>query len=150
MTIATGETRTSAYTSEGMLGNLGGSQNAILVGGSYYLTGSSSGTILYALDTDAVKNGALRIFGEFGSDAHKSFAKNYPDIPVEVAAEYTTSLESLANAMVSENNAYDVLLLMMSYMPVEKLIQKGYHRFEPVSGNHGAGKQAGQPVLWMV
>ena len=126
LTLATGEKRTSAYTSEGMFGNMGGSVNVAFVEGGFYLRGDYAGWQLFALDTDAVKNGALRIFGEFGSDAHKSFAVNYPDIPVEVAESYTTSLESLANAMVSESDAYDVLLLIMSYMPVERLIQKGY------------------------
>ncbi len=126
LTLATGEKRVSAYTSEGMFGTMGGSVNTAYVDGGFYLRGDVSGSQLYALDTEAVKNGALRIFGEFGSDAHKSFAKNYPDIPVEVAEDFTTDLESLANAMVSESDAYDVLNLIMSYMPVERLIQKGY------------------------
>ena len=126
MTVATGETRTSAYTSEGMFGSVGGNVSTAFVEGGYYAMGDYSGWKLYALDTDAVKKGALRIFGEFGSDAHKSFAVNYPDIPTEVASDYTSDIEALANAMVSENNAYDVLLMIMSYMPVEKLIAKGY------------------------
>ena len=126
LTLASGETRVSAYTSEGMFGNLGGGASMSFVEGGYFAMGDYNGIRLFALDTDAVKNGALRIFGEFGSDAHKSFAKNYPDIPTEVGTDYTSDIEALASAMVSENNAYDVLLMIMSYMPVEKLIQKGY------------------------
>lgn len=126
MTVATGETRTSAYTGEGMLGNLSGGVSTVLADGGYYVMGDSTGRTIYALDTESVKNGALRIFGEFGSDAHKSFAKNYPDIPTEVATDYTSDIEAIANAMVSTNDAYDVLLMIMSYMPVEKLIAKGY------------------------
>ena len=126
LTLSTGETRVSAYTSEGMFGAYSGQSKAIYMDGGYYISGDASGWKVYQLDTDAVKNGALRIFGEFGSDAHKTFSQNYPDIPVEVSDDYTTSLEALANAMVSESDAYDVLLLMMSYMPVERLIQKGY------------------------
>lgn len=126
LTLSTGETRVSAYTGEGMFGSMGGGVSSAYVAGGYFVMGDYSGLQLFALDTDAVKNGALRIFGEFGSDAHKSFAKNYPDIPTEVATDYTSDIEAIANAMVSENNAYDVLLMIMSYMPVEKLIQKGY------------------------
>lgn len=126
MTLATGQTRVSAYTSEGMLGGMGALTRTALLAGFSYLKADATGWQLYALDGDAVQRGALRIFGEFGSEAHKSFSKNYPDIPVDVAAEFTTSLEALANAMVSENDAYDVLLLMMSYMPVDRLVQKGY------------------------
>lgn len=120
------EPRVSAYTSEGMFGSIGAVSLTLYVDGGYYLRGDYSGWKLYALDTDAAAKGALRIFGEFGSEAHKSFAINYPDIPVEVASEFTADLTALANAMVSDSGAYDVLLLMMSYMPVERLLQKGY------------------------
>ena len=126
LTLATGETRVSAYTGEGMFGTMNGSSSIALIDGAYYAKGDATGWQLYALDTEAVKKGALRIFGEFGSDAHKSFAKNYPDIPTEVASDYTSDIEAIASAMVSESDAYDVLLMIMSYMPVEKLIQKGY------------------------
>lgn len=120
------EPRVSAYTSEGMFGSMGGNSQTLYLDGGYYLRGDYSGWQLFALDTEATGKGALRIFGEFGSEAHKSFARNYPDIPVEVASEFTTDLTALANAMVSDNDAYDVLLLMMSYMPVQRLLQKGY------------------------
>ena len=126
LTIATGETRISAYTGGGMLGDLGSVSQTLFVPGGTYAKANSSDLTLYQLDTDAVRNGALRVFGEFGSEAHKSFSKNYPDIPVDVVADLQFDIETLANAMVSENEAYDVLLLMMSYMPVEKLIAKGY------------------------
>lgn len=123
--MATGESRISAYTGEGMVG-MGGNVMCPAYVNGYYVMHTHSGVFSYALDTDAVKNGALRIFGEFGSDAHRSFVKNYPDIPVDVADEYTNSLEELTNAMVSESNAYDVLLLTTSYMPVDRLVEKGY------------------------
>lgn len=126
LTLADGQSRVSAYTSEGMFGSLNGNGFITLADGGYYVTGGADGWQCYALDSDSVKQGALRIFGEFGSDAHKSFAKNYPDIPTEVASDYTADIEAIANAMVSESDAYDVLLMIMSYMPVEKLIAKGY------------------------
>ena len=129
--IATQTTRTSAFTGEGMFGNLGAGSMAAYVDAGFYLRGDSTGYKLLALDTDAVKQGALRIFGEFGSEAHKSFAINHPEIPVDVASDYTASIEAITNAMVSESDAYDVLLMIMSYMPVERLIQKGY--FEDLS-----------------
>ncbi|MDD3412076.1 MAG: hypothetical protein PHY12_14825, partial [Eubacteriales bacterium] len=93
-TIGTGETRVSAYTGEGIMGTMNGRAAASVPG--YYAV-SSNGLTIYALDTDAVKKGALRIFGEIGSDAHKSFAKNFPDIPTEVAGDYNSGLEALTN-----------------------------------------------------
>lgn len=122
--LATGETRVSAYTGEGMFGGLSGNQT--LLSGSYYIQIGYNTLEVYALDTDAVKDGALKVFGEFGGEAHKSFRTNYPDIPVEVADTYTSDLETLTTSMVSESDAFDVLLLNMSYMPVDRLVEKGY------------------------
>lgn len=125
LSIATGESHVSAYTGEGMYGSLSGNAQTLFVDG-YYVKKGYDEIQLYALDTDAVRGGALRIFGEFGSDAHKSFSQAYPDIPVDVGDEYTNQLDKLTAAMVSESDPYDVLLLDFSYMPVDKLQQKGY------------------------
>lgn len=122
--IKTGETRISAYTGEGMFGGYNTATTSLA--GSYYLRRTYEGLDIYALDTDAVKDGALRIFGEFGGETHRTFRTNYPDIPVEVADEYTSNLEALTNAMVSETDVYDVLLLDCTYMPVNRLMDKGY------------------------
>jgi len=45
---------------------------------------------------------------------------------VEVAGDYSNDLETLTQAMVSDTNPYDVLFLSLNYMPVDRLLQKGY------------------------
>lgn len=123
--VSSTEAVVGAYTGEGMFGGFGGGQTLYVNG--YYIIGSEyEGLKVYKIDTTAASKGALRIFGEFGSEAHKSFSQNYPEIPVEVASDYNSGLEALTNAMVSESDTYDVLQLSMSYMPVERLVSKGY------------------------
>ncbi len=122
--IASAQTRVSAYTGEGLTGGMNMRAHACVSG--YYAQGGRDALVAYALDTEAVRKGALTIFGEYGTDAHKSFAKNYPDIPTDVAGNYQSDLESLTTAMVSGGDTYDVLLLSINYMPVPKLIAKGY------------------------
>ncbi|MDD3336114.1 MAG: hypothetical protein PHI98_11460 [Eubacteriales bacterium] len=122
--MATGESRISAYTGEGMFGGANSGAAAFVDG--YYMNFSYSGMNLYKLDSENLKKGALRIYGEMGSDAHKSFTRNYPDIPVEVGSDYTASLEAITQAMVSDTNPYDVLILSLNYMPVDRLLSKGY------------------------
>lgn len=122
--ITTGESRISAYTGEGMYGNMSG--GITLYAEGYYVAFNYEGLSVYKLDSENLKNGALTVFGEFGSNAHKSFTKNYPDIPVDVSGEYTSDIEKLTQAMVSESQPYDVLMLNLGYMPVERLQQKGY------------------------
>ncbi|MEG0740902.1 MAG: extracellular solute-binding protein [Clostridia bacterium] len=123
--IATGASRVSAYTGSGMYGSGLNNAGTMYVEG-YYITFSYDGLSLYKLDSENLKKGALRIFGEFGTNAHKSFMKNYPDIPVDASGEYTNNVEKLTQAMVSDTDAYDVLQLSLNMMPVERLIKKGY------------------------
>lgn len=122
--LASKTSRVSAYTGEGIISGM--IQVSAYVPG-YYILAESTGTCkLLALDSDAVKQGALVIYGEMGGEAHKSFAKNYPDIPVDVSTKFSSDLETLTQSMVSGAGSFDVLRLEMSYMPVDRLIQKGY------------------------
>ena len=52
--------------------------------------------------------------------------KAHPEISVEAAGDYASDLETLTQAMVSDTNTYDVLFLSLNYMPVDRLLQKGY------------------------
>lgn len=124
ITLSTGESRVSAYTGEGILGGM--LQISAFAPGYYLLSDQAGGYSLLTLDSEAVQSGALVVYGELGSEAHKSFAKNYPDIPVDVSTKYTSDLETLTQSMVSGTGAFDVLRLEMSYMPVDRLIEKGY------------------------
>lgn len=122
--MATGESRTSAYTGEGMLGGASQTGGTCCVAGRYVQ--ASNGLTVLELDTDAVNAGALRIFGQFGTETHRAFVKAHPEIPVDVSGEYTADIEALSQAMLSENETYDVLMLNLAYMPVDRLISKGY------------------------
>ena len=122
--MGTGEFRISAYTGKDMF--FGADGGVTLFADGHYARQGYQGADVYGLDTEAVKGGALRIFGEFGSEAHTSFSRAYPDIPVDVGETYVSDLEELTTAMVSGSDTYDVLLLNMSYMPVMQLREKGY------------------------
>lgn len=121
---AAGQSRISAYTGEGMYGGMNDYANLYVDG--YYVSCSYDGLSVLKLDSESLKNGALTIFGEFGSDAHKTFLKNYPDISVDVSGEYSNDIERLTQGMVSDSETFDVLLLSMGSFPVERLMQKGY------------------------
>lgn len=124
MDMTSGEVRTSAYTAAGMFGGMNSGAASYVDG--YYVTYGYDGLSLYQLDSENLSKGALRIYGEMGSEAHKSFVKNHPEIPVEVGEDYTTSLEAITQAMVSDTNPYDVLILSLNFMPVDRLLKKGY------------------------
>ncbi|MEG1360188.1 MAG: ABC transporter substrate-binding protein [Clostridia bacterium] len=124
--MATGETRNAAYTGGGLYDSIGAGGGTVLYASGYYVTLRNNEMVVYELDSPTLANGALRIFGEFGTETHKTFTQNHPEIPVEVSGQLTNSLEKLTQSMVSENDSYDVLLLILSYMPVDQLIKKGY------------------------
>lgn len=123
LNISTGESRISAYTGEENAGS--GSASAFYIDGSY-LTYSYSGMMLYPLDSPSLLEGALRVSGESGSSAHMSFLKNHPGIPIDIVRYSTNSIEDITQAMLTEVDPYDVLLLNLTYMPVESLLRKGY------------------------
>lgn len=121
--LATGEKRLSAYTGGGMVSNGG---QVLYADGYYVLINNYNGIQVFKLDPEGIENGALTIFGEFGSDTHTKFVRNHPEIAVDVSGDYTSDIETLTQSMVSDTGAYDVLLMSLSYMPVERLIEKGY------------------------
>lgn len=121
--LATGEKRLSAYTGGGMVSNGG---QVLYADGYYVLINNYNGIQVFKLDPEGIENGALTIFGEFGSEAHNKFVSNHPEIAVDVSGDYTSDIETLTQAMVADTGAYDVLLMGLSYMPVERLIEKGY------------------------
>lgn len=124
LSTASGESKIAAYTGEGMYGGSGGGMTFCADG--YYLSASYDGVSVYLLNSPSLEKGALRIFGESGSDTHRAFAKAHPEIAVEVSGDYSSDLEAITQAMVSDTNPYDVLLLSLNYMPVDQLMRKGY------------------------
>ncbi|NLO84069.1 MAG: extracellular solute-binding protein [Clostridiales bacterium] len=123
--MATGEVRLSAYTGDTPYG---GMNVNVLYADGYYVSYGYEGITMRKLDSENINDGALVIYGEQGNDAHKIFTNNHPDIAVDIAGSgsRTSDLETIAQAMVSENQMLDVLELSVSYMPVDKLIEKGY------------------------
>ncbi len=123
MDLASSHKRISAYTGRSRHGGM-----------SWRVCGTDDRYIFYGydgayprkLDSESMKDGALMIYGEYGSEMHQTFARNYPDIPVDINSNMSSSLESLAQSMVSGNQMLDVLLLNVTAMPVDKLAQKGY------------------------
>lgn len=123
MDMATHEKRISAYTGSSRYSGM--NQRVCSADGRYIFYGFN-GVHPRTLDSENMKDGALMIYGEYGSEMHQSFARNYPDIPVDINSNMSSSLESLAQAMVSGNQMLDVLLLNVTAMPVDQLAQKGY------------------------
>ena len=50
---------------------------------------------MFKLDPEGIENGALTIFGEFGSDTHnKPSCASHPEIAVDVSGDYTSDIEN--------------------------------------------------------
>ena len=78
------------------------------------------------LDAQAASQGALTIAGEYGSDAHSAVIQAHPEMPILLTSDYFADLESITTAMVSGDDAVDLMRLSYGYAPVDRLIQKGY------------------------
>lgn len=121
--LSTGTAHISAYTGDSTYGGM--NARALYLDG-YYVYYGYEGLFLLKLDSESLKDGVLTIYGEYGSETHKTFIKNHPDISVDITTNTTSDLDTLTQAMVSESQTLDVLELNPAYMPVDKLVQKGY------------------------
>ena len=85
-----------------------------------------NGLIVRGIDLPGIENGALTIYGEYGSAGHQAYLAAYPQALVTCSQDYYNSLEQFTNAMVSGNGAMDVLRMDSDYSPLTRLIDKGY------------------------
>ena len=85
-----------------------------------------NGFIVRGLDMPGIENGALTVYGEYGSTGHQAYLAAYPQALVTCSDEYFATLEAFTNAMVSGTNAVDVLRLDSDGAPIKRLIDKGY------------------------
>lgn len=85
-----------------------------------------NGLIVRGIDLPGIENGALTVYGEYGSTGHQAYLAAYPQALVTCSQNYYTSLEQFTNAMVAGNGAMDVLRLDSDYSPLVRLIDKGY------------------------
>lgn len=123
LNMATGEKSISAYAGDVSYWKYTKDQHVLLDG--YYAIRRYEWVTLRGLNT-ASESSVLRIFGELGSDAHKSFSKNYPDIPVDVEVLFGHGMKYLSDLFTTENNFFDVLRLPMCYLYEDRLLENGY------------------------
>ncbi|MEA5013916.1 MAG: extracellular solute-binding protein [Candidatus Limiplasma sp.] len=97
----------------------------LMQGGLYYQA-TTGGVSIRAMDQPGVENGALSIYGSYPFPAHVIFCSRHPEIPASLSTDYFDSLEAFANAMVSGQDAVDVLRLHVNSAPIDQLINKGY------------------------
>lgn len=104
----------------------GSGQSFSLLEGGMYVYASYQGALVRVLNQPGIENGALTIFGEYSSNAHNAVVAAHPEMALTVSDSYYDGMESLTAAMLSGEDAVDVLRLSTSRSPLERLIAKGY------------------------
>lgn len=97
-----------------------------LLSDTLYATQDTSGLCVREMTPGGISTDVLTVYGEYGSNQHLSFALEHPEIPVTLNEEYYEDMEALTNAIVSGEDAVDVLCLDSNYSPLDRLIDKGY------------------------
>lgn len=97
-----------------------------LLPGGMYVVANYSGVVVRGLNMPGVENGALTVYGEYGSAGHLAYVQQYPQSPVTCSEQYYNTLEEFTAAMVSGSDTVDVLRLNSDYAPLGRLIDKGY------------------------
>ena len=97
-----------------------------LLPGGMVVVADGSGVFVRQLNAPGIENGALTIYGEYGSSGHQAYVSQNPQALVTCSETYFSSLEEFTNAMVSGTSTVDVLRLNSDYSPLSRLITKGY------------------------
>ena len=100
--------------------------NVCLLPGGMYMVADYNGLVVRGLDMPGIENGALTVYGEYGSSGHLAYVEQYPQAAVTCSDQYFNTLEEFTAAMVSGSNTVDVLRLNSDYTPISRLIDKGY------------------------
>ena len=120
----TGTPRLAAYLpSRTWMGS--GISYALLQSGMYVVS-TYNAVNVRALDMPNLAQGALKIYGEYGSSQHNAIVYGHPDMLFTTTSEWLDGIEALTNAMISGESNVDVLKLTADSTPVQRLIAKGY------------------------
>ncbi len=104
----------------------GDGQSFLLLEGGLYVYAGYQGVMVRKLDMPGVENGALTIAGDYGTSAHIAAVAAHPELSITVSSKYYGNMEDLTTAMLSGENAVDVIRLTSSNSPLDRLIVKGY------------------------
>ena len=119
-----GEPATYAYLPETSFSSDG--NDLVVVGGEAAVTRNFDRVSVRQLDAQAASLGALTLAGVSGTDAHSAVIQEHPEIPLRLINDFYSDIEKIATAMISGDDAVDLMMLNYTYTPVERLIEKGY------------------------
>ncbi len=119
--MATGAQTLCAYTGQAYL-----DISNMIIADHYAVMSGYNGVRRYLLNSPELEKGALRIYGEYGSEAHQSYLREHPEAVIDLSVDEVTTSDGLLQTMISGNCPYDVLILSYQYQPVQKLMEKGF------------------------
>lgn len=102
------------------------STSCCLLSSGMFVYGNYNGVFVRGLDMPSLAEGAVLIYGEYGTQQHMAAINALPDITFTSSTEWLDGIEQLTNAMVSGENSADIMRLDAQNSPVKRLIQKGY------------------------
>ena len=100
---------------------------AAMLPGGLYAINTWNGLFVRNTDPQFMPTGSLSVYGGYLDAAAMSFNLLYPQMPVTFNQNvYFDSAESLAQAMTSGDNSFDIYNFDVSYQDFQSLINKGY------------------------
>ena len=100
-------------------------EHMLLLGDNIVL-GSYEGTVVRPLSANFATDEYLNIYNAWLDEGMKAFNEKYPNVPLYFANEYYDTTEKLNQAMLSGEDALDVLQMGISYSSFLTLKEKGY------------------------
>ncbi|MBR4081001.1 MAG: hypothetical protein IKK21_04380, partial [Clostridia bacterium] len=99
---------------------------AVLLDGTTLVVSNYEQTLVRTLSEAFSADEYVMVYNSWMDAGAQLFAQRYPDVPVYFATEYYETVEQLNQAMVSGDDALDVLQMGTSYSSFFTLMEKGY------------------------
>ncbi len=100
---------------------------AVILPGGLYAINTWNGLFVRNTDPQYIPTSTLSVYGGYMDKAAMTFSVKYPQVPVVFNQNvYFDSVESLAQAMVSGDSAFDIYNIDISYQDFQGLMEKGY------------------------
>lgn len=99
---------------------------AVLLDGTTLVACNYEQTLVRTLSAAFSADEYVTVYNGWMDAGTQLFAQRYPDVPVYFATEYYETVEQLNQAMVSGEDALDVLQMGTSYSSFFTLMEKGY------------------------
>lgn len=125
--VAQGDMELCAYSPLTYFNTSGMGMGVAVANGYAAFANSSTGAHIRSIAPENLPNETLTIYQAWEGDAHRKAVETLGNVPVlAYDKEYFSTAQDMAQALVSGEDQIDILCINVSYIDLQRLMEKGY------------------------